>query len=295
MPVCDVTFFNSTKVQFDAAWAGAWPPNDLSVQAGFPFGSCYTVCGSLGVVGTSGGLSALAPDSAIATSNFTTCGDVDRATLVIPFDPEPVVLDTEVRATGLNVLWPSGGPGSEQVSATASVSAVALVSVPVRGRSVAWSEATVDIRLSAKWTAASMLAWPDQLSVLYPLVPITDLAGVWAATMTEAVKNTMVPILQKAIRKPNETLACDFPTLINQTCNVATSMPSNACDPCDTCCKCLVQQRCDGSCSGCPCVACDEPTWSNTSLLAVTMIGLFTVTWFLWPRAPATTIIVEAV
>lgn len=295
MPNCDVTFFSSTSTEFANAWAAAWPPSDLSTRSGFAFGSCYTICGSLGVTGTTAGLAALQPNTAAAVAYFTTCGTEDRALLAIPFDPEPVALDTEVRATGLNVLWPSGGPGSELVNATASVSGVALVSVPVRGRSIAWSEAQVSLRLYVNWPAATMAAWPDQASILYEAVPLPELASNWASTMTEAVQATMGPLLQKAIRKPNETLACDFGALITQVCAANTSMPNNACDPCDTCCKCLVQQRCDGECSGCPCVGCAPNTWSNTAVLAVAMIGLFTVTWFLWPAAPRTVTVVEAV
>lgn len=235
------------------------------------------------------------PDIVNAVAYFTTCGEVDRALLVIPFVPVPVVLDTELRATGLNVLWPSGGPGSEIVSATATVSAFALVSVPVRGRSIAWSESQVSVRLNASWPPATMAAWPDQLSAIYDAVPLTELASTWASTVTKAVQDTMAPLLQTAVRKPNETLACDFATLANQTCTVSTSMPNNACDPCDTCCKCLVQQRCDGECSGCPCVGCQPSVWSNTAVLAVAMIGLFAVTWFFWPATSRPVLVVEAV
>lgn len=282
---CDASFFDAMKLAIDGAWPSIWPvaAAKLPRRAGLPFGpaNCQTICGSVGITDVQAAdLQALLPDTSAATVTFGTCGAQDIARLVVPLDAVPVNVDIEARATGFGTLWPSGGPGAHLVVGTASVSGILLVWAPVHSGRIIWSETEADVRLYAKWA----FSWPDTSNRLYATVPTDELASQWASELTQAARKTVIDPLLKSIRVPNAPLTCDFPPTVDQACTASTEMPTTECDPCDTCCRCLVQQRCDGPCASCACVTCAPSTWTPLTVLAGVSILALALAWAMLRR-----------
>lgn len=272
---CTVADFNSILFDLQNEWPSVWALQQWPRRAGLSFGSCWGICGSLGLTDVVGPES-LVPNIAAATVAFSDCTASAVATITVPLTAVASTFFVQGRATGLNTLWPST---SEAFTMTGPVSGLVLLTVPLVGQIANYVDLSVDIILYANITSS----WPDTSSVLYNAVPTGSLAQTWATDLNSTVKTSVSGALHKRLQARGSLLACTIPNPTDQTCTSSTSMPGAACAPCDTCCKCLIQQRCDGSCSSCACVGCREwstalvssPTWALFMLFTL----LFVATW----------------
>jgi hypothetical protein len=277
---CNITIFTSTINRLNSIWNSAWSEAFSSApkQSGLVFGSCYSVCGSLGLTNVTGGVPTINIGAASAT--FTTCGITDYATCLVPIDSLNISIATAVRATGNGLLWPSTGPF---VTAPATLSGYLLLTVPVSQTLYKFTEISVSIVLNVNF--GSNLVWPpDTASAIYPSVPLYELQYQYSTELTTWMQKNLSRTLQKQLQSNDGVFTCNFPAQTDQTCNVGTTMPGSPCHPCDTCCKCLIEQRCDGSCSDCACVNCSPFGWYITEYLAIIFIVIFIIAWFFWKR-----------
>ena len=272
---CTVSDFNNILVDLQNEWPSVWASQQWPRRAGLSFGSCWGICGSLGLTNVVGPES-LVPNIAGATVAFSDCTASAVATLTVPINAVTSTFSVQGRATGLNTLWPSTG---EAFQMTGPVSGLVLLTVPLAGQTANYVDLSIDVVFYANITSA----WPNTGSVIFNAVPTGSLAQTWASDLNNTVKASVSGELRKRLQAPGSLLACTIPASVDQTCTSSTSMPGSACAPCDTCCKCLVQQRCDGSCSSCACVGCHEwrtalissPTWALFMLFTL----LFVATW----------------
>lgn len=278
MPVleCSLSTFSSILDTIDSTWTTEWPAFSDTVGKinGLSFGSCYTVCGSIGYTDVSG-LDALVPNLTDPNGpivNFTTCGLVDSALIVIPLASITLSFDVTARATGLDALWPT----MPSQTIDAYLSGFILITIPRDETVLEYTKPSVDISFQAIWSE-----WPDSNSPLFPSVPTADLLKKFTDSLRQDAREHFVQKLRRAIQAKNELLDCEWPAPANQTCTANTTMPALPCNPCDTCCKCLVQQRCDGECADCPCVNCTQSmVWrillfSSALLMIVVSISIF--------------------
>ena len=280
MSTCTISDFQFLVTKLNNEWDSFWSIAAIQgpKQAGISFGSCYTNCGSLGITNV-GGLDAVNLDTANATATFTTCNVEDYIVVVVPIEQTTILVDVQVRASGPNGLYPSV-LGDEFVNdAPCAFSGFVLISIPVRSRKVILSELTVDFTCFATW--ATPFVWPDTSNILYNGVPFQEILYEWSESFIEYLRSNLVKPLRNALRDENEYLTCVFPTAYEQTCTASTEMPIGPCHPCDTCCKCLIQQRCDGGCSDCECVNCETYNlWTVSYAVVIFLIVLFVIFWY---------------
>ena len=284
---CSIATFSDLLQTLDDTWSTVWPAFNGPQKGGLSFGSCYTACGSIGFTGISG-LASLVPSAigdpvVMPTVTFNTCGLVDTAMIVVPFDSTTLTFDVVARASGFNTLWPSGGLLSENNQVNAYLSGFLLISIPRNGAVLQFTKPEIDISFQAIWDTDT-LPWPNTDNPLFPSVPTATLLKQYTDALQKKARKEILPHLRNAIQKKDEDFLCSWPTSFAQTCNATTTMPDGACHPCDTCCKCLVQQRCDGECSDCACVSCEENVgWRFlllfSSLLMVIVSLLIILAW----------------
>jgi hypothetical protein len=257
MPVpildCSIVTFTPLLEKLDLSWSSIWSSFASKViKTGIMFGSCYTVCGSLGITGTEGlaGLVLNTEGVEGPVVNFTNCGLIDKAMIVVPIESSLITFDVVARASGFGQLWPT----NQNNMIGAHLSGFLLISIPRDESTLLFSKPEVDISFRAVWSDE----WPDSESVLFPSVPTADLLKEYTNLLQKEAREHIVPKLKDAIQSKNAIFDCSWPQIFAQTCSSTTTMPANACHPCDTCCKCLIQQRCDGECADCPCVNCNE-------------------------------------
>jgi len=260
-------------------WPSMWATATTHgpIQAGLSFGSCYTSCGSLGLTDVNG-VGPINLDLAQATATFTTCSAEDYVILTVPFEQTTVLFDVQVRASGPTGLYPSGIGQYLVSNAPAAVSGFVLVYIPVRGSLLIASELRVDWSLYATWTTT----WPDTTNILYNSIPWASILNQWTESFVQYLRSNLRTMYQNELRSQNELLGCHFPPEFAQTCEVSTEMPNAPCHPCDTCCKCLIQQKCNGECASCDCVDCQSYNeWSVNYAFFITLVVLFVVAWFM--------------
>jgi len=280
--MCDISLFQSTIQRLDDTWQNTVVsvlPN-IPKKSGLSFGSCYVICGSIGISNVD---NLILFDLQLNESvvSFTQCGLKDYAILQVPIETQPYVnLTMELRATGLGLTWPN----EPDFDAFARLTGVLLISVPIRNKTLEFVDVEVDMIVYGSWYNVAGVPlndpWPEQDSFLFNSVPLDILLKQYVESLTKYFKAELVPKVRDIIQAPNVSINCIVPANVSQTCTALTTFPSSACNPCDTCCKCLVQQRCDGECKDCPCVSCKEvKTWSFTQLIVTFIVVCFIISW----------------
>ena len=141
-----------------------------------------------------------------------------------------------------------------------------------------FKRAKVSVRLALNYAAGTSAQWPDQTHALFPFVPLND-----ALTQLEASLNAYSEKVTDRIQgylnshMTNSTRACEAFQAVDNVCTSATDMPLLPCNGCDTCCKCLVQQRCDGECAKCACINCSAFNYDLAFLIALAFMFVFVV------------------
>jgi hypothetical protein len=185
----------------------------------------------------------------------------------------------QLRATGLGLLWPN----DPDFVANARLTGILLISVPIKDKDLHFEEIDVDAFLYGSWMDSNgdqFNVWPDSSSILFNSVPFDLSLQTYVTELNQSIKSKLVPKVRTFLQAPNVTISCIVPINTEQTCTTLTTFPGEACNPCDTCCKCLVQQRCDGECKNCPCVKCDSiKLWSFSQIFVTILIGCFLVAW----------------
>lgn len=277
--MCDIGLFQDTLDRLDTNWLDTLQAVVLPKKSAVSFGSCYAICGSLGITNVEN-LDQLDIQLQNAVASFTQCGLRDYAILQVPLEVEPfITLTMQLRATGLGTLWPN----DPDFIANARITGILLVSVPITDKDFKFEDIEVDAFLYGSWydsNGDSFNVWPDSSSLLFNSVPFDAILNTYVSELNESIKSKLVPNVRKFLQAHNTAINCIVPQNVTQTCSSLTTFPGEACNPCDTCCKCLVQQRCDGECANCPCVKCDSvKLWSFSQIFVTILIGCFIVAW----------------
>lgn len=281
---CSISNFSSLLTKLDTNWTSSWTTFLAEygpLKDGLTFGSCYTSCGSIGFNGITG-INNLSlettpgPDGPTAT--FTTCNLEDQAVIVVPLASRPITLHGKLRASGQNVLWPTGlGSAAVDHDLSAAISGFLLITIPRKNNILYFSRPLLDIAFYINYTASAGSQnfgnFPNTDSLLFHTVPKEKLLFDFSDVLRTAAKKRLLPKIFNIIQSNDAYLDCTWPVALREACTSETVMPLAACHPCDTCCKCLIQQRCDGECSNCACVNCTPHIWRyQTAICAVLMI-----------------------
>jgi hypothetical protein len=280
---CSIDVFTDIIAKLHNNWSNLWS-QFLSeygpLKDGFSFGSCYTSCGSLGFSSVTGldGLTLNTTGPPVGPTDgptvfFTTCNIEDQAILVVPMEPQPIELQSILRATGFNQVWPTG---SINHTLYASITGFLLITVPRSKNTLYYSRPLVDISFFINWTTdtnGNIGGFPEQTSPLFPTIPKDKLLYNFEKVLKDGARSKLLGPIFRDLQSNDKSFTCKWPILIKQACTTSTSALQGPCNPCDTCCKCLAQQRCDGECSGCECVRCSPSIWRyQTALCAILML-----------------------
>lgn len=249
------------------------------------FGQCATACGSLGAIANPEDL-IFDLDVEHAQVLFTTCAVNDEALLRIPITSNSLVsMKTSLRASGLGTVWPSGADSEEfgkHFIAEASLNGEIIVSFPIYDNNLQLSEFKVSIHFISKW---ENVVWPDRNNVLFYRIPLETLLQEWTRQFNASFSTSMETNMKRVLLFADKPLRCNYPAFTKMVCtkemaeSQTTLLPSS-CHPCDTCCRCFVQQRCDSGCDQCACVKCGANPWKfGTFIIAMlVLIACFFVT-----------------
>ena len=120
----------------------------------------------------------------------------------------------------------------------------------------------------------------DQVIKTIPKDPVAyqQWAQEWsmgAQKFNEAMRGPMARKLHLALQSNDFIRECTFPSVVLAECNALTRTAADFCSPCDTCCMCLMQQRCDGECASCECLGCNDSKWYYSMLIATILFFIF--------------------
>lgn len=253
----------------------------LSKQAptkfGLYFGHCASLCGSLGITNVEG-LDALdftynagSTTPYGSTVFYSTCGLTDAAIIRIPVQTS-LSLALVLRASGQNEYWPA----DPSFTADAMLLGEIVLTIPIDDQTLRYTQVSASVHFTAHWLDS--VTWPDISNVLFERVPLTKLIDDYASHLNSSFAKSIERQIKTTMIEPDGPLACTIPSFTKMTC---TSEMANgglssavACHPCDKCCKCFVQQRCDSECDQCPCVKCNKSQWA-LGLFGISFLMLF--------------------
>ena len=267
--MCDIGVFLDTLSTLDSAWSTISSRIAVPQKTGLSFGNCETCCGSIGIVGVRD-LNLDIDTSAIAcNAAFTLCGKRDEAILVVPVNVIPVNFDIHLRATGIGATWPSNMNQDFVHTHGARIGGNIIITVPF-DRYFRFQEPVIDFQLFGHWfeTTDTATHWPDNTNPIFNNVPVEELLINYMSNLNETIKKGVEKMIFNAVQKHNVNKTCSTSTPALATCRAATVYSPSSCDPCDTCCKCMMLQSCDGDCAACPCVKCTSR--GNDLLLYIT-------------------------
>lgn len=293
MPPCTVSVVAPAIPFLQSAWSRSWPTANWPTQFGITFGtSCYSACGSLGFRNVAGA-AALVPDwtSPNVKVSFTTCAASDYTIYTVPLVAAQITADLDHRATGTGLLWPVA-PAPLTTAVTVDVAGVVVFAVPMNTLQNAtqsemeFKRSIVSVRLALNYaTGPQAPSWPDSTNALWAFVPVND-----ALTQLEDLLNETADTVSRDMtgyvtsHMINSKVECEAAQVADQTCSSTTLMPTGPCNACDTCCKCLVQQRCDGECSSCACVKCSTFNYTPSFVAACAAAAFFILAYIVLRR-----------
>ena len=234
-------------------------------EMGISFGSCYTSCGSIGITAVDMSSFNLDDDPMQIRTSFTTCNNTDLAVLIVPIEIT-LGCTLALRATGIGHTWPTPEIGDDGVvhQHDINVTGNILVSIPVSGNTFEFTKVRTDVMFSGNWSSAS---WPDTTNILYNTIPINELCAKYMRSFNSNIRKDLSLKIRHELQSADIVNTCTFPSIVLAECNVNTRTSTEFCNPCDTCCMCLMQQRCDGECASCECVQCEDTKWFATMFL----------------------------
>ena len=263
-----------TQSQFASVWADSM--KKAPTRAGKSFGSCYSVCGSVGISNVDDlenlQLDTVGPN-VLGRLYFSQCAIQDYALILLQIQEEPLNVHLSVRATGgLDNDAISIGPQGTH----ATFSGFLLITIPVKIEAATttfrFSDCTVDASLQARF--ADLSYFQTNAGDFFNSLPIESTLSEYISTLNAYLKTEIPWRFRKLLQASDASVNCTVPASMNQTCASLVS-PTSGCDICDTCCKCTMQQRCDNECESCPCVSCSSPILG--SIFMFTCVGLVLV------------------
>lgn len=239
---------------------------------GISFGECTTVCGSLGITEIDF-LENLDVQTDTSTIEFLTCGHTDSAIVRFPIFGD-VKFTLLLRASGKGTLWPIDNHIFND--AFASLSGEILIKIPIVNKSLQFSKLSVSVNFLSNWTDETL--WPDQNNILFERVPLNSLLKQWTSILNNTFAKNLEKYSENYALVPDLSINCTFPITMPMVCTKEMALDSQAltpvyCHPCDKCCKCFMQQRCDFGCENCACINCSKSSLKN-GLLFVTVLIL---------------------
>ena len=256
--------------------------NVIASKHGKSFGSKYTILGSVGLSDVPN-VRLLSLDTNGARSIFSTCSTTDYAILQIPIDDFTIPGCTlDVRVSGLGTLFPNGASPT-QSPFPIRITGVLVVIVPVYLTNIRWKHINLDLTLFCEALDALPSTVDPVETILRAAVPLQSMLEEYAQLLTKTIKKNILPKIHRDIQTLNAPLECDMPPRTIEVCTDQTIMPNNACSVCDTCCQCIVQQRCDGDCASCECITCGGSEWTLTAYISCACVLVFVI-FVLYPR-----------
>jgi len=286
--MCDIqSVFGDTLNTLDAAFPDIWASivSKAPLRAGITFGSCYTACGSLGIVNvTSLDLLSLnlTLDADGPQATFTTCNITDQAILIVPFTETILDVDLLLRATGVGHIWPTS---TNEHTHNARLGGHVVITVPSDENWFHFTRPMVSVKLKAVWTDSNppITSWPNQNSPLFDSVPTSDILEEYMRTLNEYVAPKLERQIHDAIQMENVPKACSYLEPIIAECRASTvGLPTSSCHPCDKCCICMMEQRCNKDCDKCPCVKCTPSAWRFFTFFITFIIFVTSILLLAW-------------
>lgn len=289
---CSVETFAPLLDRLDAEWPAYWATvlQHAPVRSAAVFGSCAVACGSLGLTNVSKtDLQAVVPLVSLTAPGprpsvtFKTCGLHDIAVIFVPFETVAVEAQAHTQATGIGHLWPES---NVEWQPSLSLTAALVIEVPFTAdhKRIRYEQLNVSFKVYGHLSSSA--EWPDTESPLFEYVPTDSLVSEYLKALNKHIDSHNNG-LRRALQMANALNACQLPADTVQTCVADQgATPEEPCGLCDTCCKCLVQQRCDGPCAGCPCVKCSKSLWTIQTFFISLLLLLVSVgvLWFNYRR-----------
>jgi len=254
---------------------------DAPTRSGEAFGSCYSICGSVGITNVS--LETISLDPITTRLFFSQCALRDYALILVQIPEQTTDVNVTIRATGsvADVLFAYG-----PATMVATVSGNMLLTVPINVTDTTtefqFSDCTADANLSARFSASSLTSVSNAQhgDLFFTSLPIESTLNAYMTNLNAYLK-TQVPKRFRRLLQAKDVLAsCKVPAFSAQECT-ASAGPSTACDICDTCCKCMMQQRCDNECESCKCVSCSSPIMGSIFMYVCILLILVFIFFYL--------------
>lgn len=254
------------------------------LKYGFSFGSCYTLCGSLGI--TDVNLDNLTINTDTQSEDppslkFSDCGSNPlSAILRVPISGL-ITMTLRLRAQGKNDLtWPASGSG--EINHDAVINGEILFTFPMSNSNIELSNYLVSVNFVTLWTND---AWPDDTNFLFDKIPKEKLLFDWTTQFNDHAQKRFIKKTKKLVLLSDIGYTCTIPSYTPMVCTADMALAGfttiENCHPCDTCCKCFVQQRCDSGCNACPCINCTKSSWIIGPLI-ITIYIFFLIILLLW-------------
>ena len=269
------TFFNDEA--FSTILDASLAIDNVPTVYGISFGECTTVCGSLGIAQVNY-LGQLEPATDQATVEFSTCGLLDSAILRFPISSD-INFHLVLRASGKSSFWPANAGDQLFNDANATLSGEIVFEIPIVKKSLMFSQMHASVSFLSTWTEETKAAWPDNTNALFERVPLDLLLSEWNKTLNSSLASNLEKNIAKYCLVPDLTIDCTLPTMVPMLCTKEMALDPMAqgpkyCHPCDTCCKCFIQQRCDSGCEDCACMNCTKSSWKY-GMLGITILIFF--------------------
>ena len=279
---CDISLFNSflNSLHDNENEIITHAILDAPLKYGFSFGSCNTLCGSLGVIGALNlnGLVFLTDplDTVPPTVQFSNCGASPLSALLRVAIYGDVTLQVRAREQSPVTTWPDTGSG--EFDANATLQGEMLFTFPMTDTNIEFSNYSFSVNFIGAW---NNVLWPNQDNVLFQRLPLDKLVYDWTKQFTDYVSGRIYSKIRKLVLLPDFGYTCTVPNYVPMACTAqmkaSTYTTISTCHPCDTCCKCFVQQRCDSGCDKCACVNCAATPWILGPLLITIYIAILIV------------------
>lgn len=160
-----------------------------------------------------------------------------------------------LRASG-PALWPQG---QNDLNASVDLTGEIVFTIPIAKNILKLQDMSVDVHFSSSWTNT---IWPDTSNVMFSRLPFDAFLYAWTSELNKTFAIKLSENIKKIMLLPQIQFSCAVPTFVPMMCTSAmktsNDLPNVACHPCDKCCKCFVQQRCDGGCDECACLNCNN-------------------------------------
>lgn len=280
---CNAAQINAFLQPLTTSFSDIWLEcvKNAPTRSGEAFGSCYSICGSVGITNVS--LQDIAIDPVTSRLFFSQCAIRDYALILVQIPEQNLDVNVTIRATG-SVSDTTFTYGPQTMYATFSGNMLITVPITIKQSSTKFefSDCMVDANLNARFTPASLVSVSSMLNadLFYNSLPIESTLNTYVASLNAYLKKEVPGRFRRLLQANDLEASCTVPGFSAQQCTSSVS-PTMACDICDTCCKCMMQQRCDNECEGCKCISCSSPILGSIFMYTCILLVLVFIFFYL--------------